>query len=598
MAYIDTKTKTLTKLFEENKFLQVPEYQRKFEWDDDNFIYLISELCERNENASRFLNKVKKYDNPVLHELAQDKDFRKSQIFLGNIVLREKDIVDGQQRLTSLMVIMQALIKVSEEKGIDTFDMPFLSAIKSYVITTSGGKKYPLISSKVANQSELNRALVGLSDKKIGNFKIFKLFNKAKEKISELCTLERDFERTAFRILSIQVIVLSLDSIEDAFDVFEKLNSKSTPLAPADLIKNKILSIAHKRGEYDAYSRYFLEIYGNLDESIDLTTFIRMVSMIHKAKTADKNTDVYVKKNSLYKDVFEDSEDDEIVGMFETIKKYSSIYNEYFVSLSSKIQDEHRNLIKRFLDTKKSKILSTLTLYLTTLFESGKLIYNEYIHLIKWIENYFLRMFTLANNPAKEVDKLIPKALFEINKLEIKNEREIKNIFNKNFVPELKDEKEPYKFLLTNNFNNEKSKHLLMKLWDEMHIEIPGVTTTIKENKCHLEHLLPQKPTNWINKYDLWNKYKITGENGTPSRDDDIYKIIYSIGNHFLVKDKDNIIAGNKTLDEKLRSLRNDSIFEAASFIERIKVWDPSSIKKRTQVIYKKFKDNKILELD
>ncbi|MGO8544178.1 DUF262 domain-containing protein [Rhizobium ruizarguesonis] len=88
MKDLDGKTISVGKLLSENTFLRVPDYQRPFSWDPDNFEDLIDDL-----STADFLQ----------------------QYFLGTIVLHYKekdnlyDIVDGQQRLTSLMILLACL---------------------------------------------------------------------------------------------------------------------------------------------------------------------------------------------------------------------------------------------------------------------------------------------------------------------------------------------------------------------------------------------------------------------------------------------------------------------------------------------------------
>lgn len=91
----DFKTESLNvgTLFAQERFYRVPTYQRPFSWDDEQF------------------------DDLVLD--TKDAD-RKSTYFIGTIVLhREGDgtlsIVDGQQRLISLLILLACLRDLIDE---------------------------------------------------------------------------------------------------------------------------------------------------------------------------------------------------------------------------------------------------------------------------------------------------------------------------------------------------------------------------------------------------------------------------------------------------------------------------------------------------
>jgi uncharacterized protein with ParB-like and HNH nuclease domain len=87
MYELKGETINLGKLFSEEFFFRVPEYQRPFSWEDDNFDDLINDL------------------------LSADKT---QEYFLGTVVLQRKDgnnhdVVDGQQRLISLNILLACI---------------------------------------------------------------------------------------------------------------------------------------------------------------------------------------------------------------------------------------------------------------------------------------------------------------------------------------------------------------------------------------------------------------------------------------------------------------------------------------------------------
>jgi hypothetical protein len=88
MDKLDAKTRTIGSLLAHEFFFRVPEYQRPFSWDADNFDDLIDDVLSANKSEDYFLGTI------VLHHRMPEGHF---------------DIVDGQQRITSLMILLACL---------------------------------------------------------------------------------------------------------------------------------------------------------------------------------------------------------------------------------------------------------------------------------------------------------------------------------------------------------------------------------------------------------------------------------------------------------------------------------------------------------
>lgn len=77
------------------KFL-IPEYQRPYAWTADQVDTLLDDLME-------YTDSIEDPDNPD------------SEYFLGSIVTyrngKEREVIDGQQRLTTLFLLLRALYK-------------------------------------------------------------------------------------------------------------------------------------------------------------------------------------------------------------------------------------------------------------------------------------------------------------------------------------------------------------------------------------------------------------------------------------------------------------------------------------------------------
>lgn len=88
MQDLDGKKVPIGTLFSQEFFFRIPEYQRPFSWEADNFDDLIDDVIASSRDQEYFLGTV------VLHERDD---------------LECHDVVDGQQRLTSLMILLACL---------------------------------------------------------------------------------------------------------------------------------------------------------------------------------------------------------------------------------------------------------------------------------------------------------------------------------------------------------------------------------------------------------------------------------------------------------------------------------------------------------
>ena len=87
MPDLDGKTISVGTLLSQDFFFRVPEYQRPFSWETDHFDDLVDDIVSAQRDREYFLGTI------VLHETQH----------------RHYDVVDGQQRLTSLLILLACI---------------------------------------------------------------------------------------------------------------------------------------------------------------------------------------------------------------------------------------------------------------------------------------------------------------------------------------------------------------------------------------------------------------------------------------------------------------------------------------------------------
>ena len=620
MSYIKNKEYRFNELLDKYNNFIIPEYQRKLEWDDEIFISLLASLSDVASFGSVY-DSINKYEKPLDHGMKDGTDFKKKQLFLGNIVLHDKNVVDGQQRLTALMIIMKAILSLYEGRNGGVKDK-ILDSLSGYLRPFVKGTYEPLIQSRVATQKGINKKFLE-NDDKLGRFKIYKLYKSAIKKLKKTDkenneVFLRRLSMTAMMVYNTQFIVLEVENLEDSFEIFETLNSKSTPLKPADLVKNKVMgTLIHEEGIDE--KQIFSTIFENIGDA-DPTSFYRMCLTIYKAMKIDEKvypeSAIYIQKSALFKSEFAQKEKDEIKERIIFIEQISSIFKEYFVT--KKTDNKIKNIANRFFNMSKVKVLSTLTLYFAFLYEKKKISLESFVRLSTWIENFFIGMFTLSNNAAKEVDKIVPKLIRSIDRLKEKtfvNIAKTMKMFLIKQYPQYNDGSLDgvYEIIKTKTFNNRAGIHLLNKLFDEYSWEknkknqhFSKTIDVINDYSSTLEHLLPQKPIKW-DVDNLLSDIESPKDINSIDQDEELYKQIYSIGNLFILTASSNSSLGNSVISDKVKKLnekaRNDdkelirkTMYLKENFMNT-KIWSSVEIEARTNKIYQIFKDFDLLEL-
>lgn len=88
MKELKGKSFLIKDLINGSNFFRVPEYQRSFSWEEENFEALIQDILDADQSSEYFLGTI------VLHKKEKDGIY---------------DIVDGQQRLTTLLILFACL---------------------------------------------------------------------------------------------------------------------------------------------------------------------------------------------------------------------------------------------------------------------------------------------------------------------------------------------------------------------------------------------------------------------------------------------------------------------------------------------------------
>jgi hypothetical protein len=247
---------TLKALFQKDVRYVIPMFQRPYVWNqEDQWEPLWEDV--RN-TAERFLENLATA-GPAGATQAEEKT---TPHFLGAVVLQQQPtptrdldtryVIDGQQRLTTLQLLLDAAQEVFERDGFDgearqlrklvLNDQDYAAADPDLVFKVS-----PTLTDRDAFRAAMHNDLPVDGYEDVPIVQAHQFF---KVQITEW--LSADVQRANALVTTLmgllQLVVIDLSSDDDANVIFETLNARGTPLLASDLIKNAVLHAADQQG--------------------------------------------------------------------------------------------------------------------------------------------------------------------------------------------------------------------------------------------------------------------------------------------------------------------------------------------------------------
>lgn len=218
---------TITQLFgSANEQYVIPSYQRRYSWHERQVWELIEDI-----------------------QLIDDRDTH----LLGSIVclaghhtagLNRLELVDGQQRLTTVTIILHCIRQRLERDGENDEAAEVARLLSARAL---GGKALPKVALDSIDLEDFDRLVKGPMETPPDNQRLASAFGIIRGWIDE-----RSLEQLGAFLyrLKNQAIVIRLDVSEakDAFKLFETINNRGLKLSPTDIIKNFLLGNAARFG--------------------------------------------------------------------------------------------------------------------------------------------------------------------------------------------------------------------------------------------------------------------------------------------------------------------------------------------------------------
>lgn len=469
--------KSLYEFIEGNKIqFIIPVYQRNYDWLVENCDQLLNDLVKLS------------HSNRQSH-------------FFGSIVTSSADcsydrlVIDGQQRLTTISLLLLAGIKavkdgaieISDQKRIEEAYEAFLNA--KFCNTERKIKLVPIDHDKIAyDKIYNNEELLDENSKLTRNYRHF--YDKLTRKPQVL-----SFDQLLDAIERLQIISIELDKDDDAQLIFESLNSTGLALTEADKIRNYLLMSLTPDEQQLCFKNYW--------QKIELATESQPTRFLRDYLTIKQQLQRPVRLSNIYfewkKYMVGHDRKEELIEMLNYARYYQKVTE---AKLSTgKLSDKMRHICNIETDVTNVFFIQFLK-YVST----NALSEDEVYKVIDLVENYLARRI-VCNMPANALTQVfcalhkdVLRSIEEYGSANIELTCSYSDILTYHIMRRDGNYQLPRDVQFVEAIKTRDAYHMLKpfqiflfeRLENAVHGEYNDVATDMKKKNATIKHIMPQ----------------------------------------------------------------------------------------------------------
>ncbi len=364
-----TEANLLEFIKKSNQF-SIPIYQRLYSWTENECERLWDDIITTGSKdiPSHFIGSIM-YIEKGLYQISKPEPLL---------------IIDGQQRLTTVSLLLEALArKIGDNEIIDGFSE---RKIREYYLINpleDGDRKYKLLLSQ--NDRSTYISIIDQKEyPKEFSVRIKDIFEYFTNKIDELS--ENDIQNLCLGLLKLFIVDISLNRDHDNPQlIFESMNSTGKDLSQADLIRNFMLMRLEgdiQKRLYEDYWRPMEVEFGQEAYSSYFDSFMRHY-LTMKTGNIPNIDEVYEEFKKYFYTSQRDNEEE-----LKELKKYTA----YFCAMALD-KEQDKELKEAFSDLSELKVDVSypLLLELYNDYKMNILSKDDFIEIIRLIESYVFR---------------------------------------------------------------------------------------------------------------------------------------------------------------------------------------------------------------
>jgi hypothetical protein len=552
-----TENNTYRKLIGNGLTYQIPRFQRDYSWTDEEWEDLWSDI----------LGTIQEGGEPA-H-------------YMGYLVLQSQDekcfdVIDGQQRLTTLSLIALSVLKnlnrlVDEGKNPDQNKQRLEQIRNTYIgyldpVTLVTRSKLTLNRN---NDSYFQTYLVPLGHLPVRGFrasehslrKAFEWFDKrvrdyakkrgGDEGVALASLVETMSDRLFFTVISVT------DEL-NAYKVFETLNARGVRLSSTDLLKNYLFSVLHKQNEHPNEMKVLEDRWESMVSRLGSESFPDFLrSHWNSRKTFARQSDLFKTIRGKVADraaVFE-----LLRGMEEDMDTYLALTNPETSHWNAALKS-HAQLLRMF------RVRQPFSLVLAA---HRALPDDQFSTVLRACLMIAFRYNVIGNLPTNEQERVYYAAAQKLNQSTSSNSIQVLES-----LQEIYPKDDAFKAVFaeknirtTDSRNNRVVRYILCEL-ERQH---SGQDNDFESDSFTVEHVLPQNPETG------WEQFT----------DEDAEAMVYRIGNMALLAKGANKDIGNESYAIKRPILQASGFGLTQKLGEENADWTPDRIAARQKLLAK-----------
>lgn len=547
--------KLLEFIGQSKRTFSIPVYQRNYDWKKSQCIRLFKDVEKLVQNEdTHFLGTIVYIDG------------------LNDAVFREFIVIDGQQRLTSTMLLLKALHTCSDNEEIKQ------EILEEFLINKRAPEKLrmklkPVETDNITYINIIEDEDIVSSSNVKQNYELFKRLIEASQYSAQ---------ELLYAMHKLEIVYIQLESgRENPQLIFESLNSTGLTLTQADLIRNFLLMGQAYEKQDEMYKKYWLKIEKLLPNSI-ISDFVRDYLTLKLAAIPNKD-----KVYDVFKEYFANLNNYDAEGVLEELLEYAKYYS-WFCYQNSPNKEINERL------SEIQRLKSTVTYpYLLNVFEDTyyyeKITSRELVMILEMVISYIFRRL-VCDMQTNALNKVFAKLHKDVetswnSELSYYENVAVTLLRKKSSSTFPKDEHFKQSFVSKDLYNFKLNKYLLEKLEAYHNKEV------VDFDSLTIEHIMPRKLSpKW--QVDLGKGYeKIHG------------KYLNCIGN--LTLSGYNRELSNKSFEEKKKYLVNSNVSLNRELKDCI-IWNETEIVDRSSKLFEKANkiwnlpdiDNNLIDID
>lgn len=534
----------------------IPAYQRNYTWT-------------ANREVKQLLDDIK-----VVLCGERNKHFIGIMIYLETTISpfqRERSVIDGQQRLTTIFLILYAIkeLMLDCSMNLDAEKLENMYLINPYN-ETNKFKLKPLVSDDVVYQQIVARDFDGIQEKKGNVYLNFIYIKNALQELLAQYTINDILEA----MNKLYIVCVPIGKNDYPQKIFESINATGAKLTASDLIRNFILMPIQSDLQDKYYNKYWKRLEQLIDsDSKKLEAFFRFFIMAKRLSLINKSA-VYRAFTEWYEDNVADYTEE---GIFKEIVNYASYYNALYKAPVASLDSALQKAVEEFrfiLSDMPAPLLMELYAIHKKVDDNGNpcISAKQLAEIITILNSYLMRR-SLCGMDTSDITRYFPTLLKETLADCNGDYSGIVEIFKRDLVNRNRGNSQemPDNNRLRDRIQNANMYNL--RTWLGIFfrkLESENNPAPVDFSKLSIEHLMPQTATqDW---YDALHTDKDTYDEN-----------IHRLGNLTLAARSDNSKMGNKVWEYKNKVLASTNHLNINHEVLQKKYWNLAEIENRTQ---------------